>query len=615
MCYTAAVVSIEVDKRQQYIFETDKLQEMLGASRIITGTVDKANALFKETETIYLFSPVSGEIRGWAPIEKKCELLAATWNLREWLDGNGVAHSIAYLETHKEHFTKPGKETFEGVLDKQGRPVDPGAAKPNLGWVHWALGEIIRKQKDAKCIEDAHPRCSLFAACGVHGLEAANEWLPDPKSTEPLLEERRRLLGWRAAAKRLIWRDEKAEIYGRLVSAAWESAGENGTPTKEQIAEEASKLSQNLKLFEDGSDSYIGYACGDGDGMGDLLSNLHWNDCSQECWSNDPRDPWRRNRDFSLEFDGLVKRAFEVAIKNLEKQSDKRPLGERLLPQLLGGDDLWMVGEKGTILEVCKRFIKSYEEMAIDVSKNEFATLRQALKVAKIRQKLENKPEKPLLFTISMGIAFAKSGHPVFETIDVAESLMQSAKKLRKGIVPKEREAPNPPKGCLDWHWIESSLSEDISDVRKRGWMYTGSKGETMLLTTRPWTHDEVHAFGEAAVEFHQIPRRKREQLEEILRLGKTLGDLAWKSWSDGLEIKERKTVENIVSYLGVWKPDVKRSPWVDLCIMEKNGERVSVYGTPFIDLLALQHVLGLEQSASSAETLPNDKEPEHEEN
>jgi hypothetical protein len=354
--------------------------------------------------------------------------------------------------------------------------------------------------------------------------------------------------------------------------------------------------------------------CGDGDGMGDLLGNLHWN---TTVWGEDGRSPWKRNREFSMKFDKLVRDAFAKAAfgsllptkEAAKKFLDTKRLYLPFIPVLLGGDDLWLVGEKEAVLEICQKFIKEYETLAGDNS--EFPILVRALNVAQPRldkkrsdaaAKLEKTPEPqpPLRFTISLGVAFAKDSHPAHDMVLIAESLMKSAKKLRKGEVPKTRKAPDPYKGCLDWHWVESSKSEEIKEARSKGWMYNGSSGETMLLTTRPWTHEEATQFQEAAETFQKVPRRKREQLEEILRLGKTLGDLAWKSWWEGLKKGERQWVSSAVALLGVWSPKVDDTPWKDnlgkaKCMLNNQEVEVDVYATPFIDLLALQHVLGLE--------------------
>ena len=58
----ACVVAVEVDGRQAYLFESDKLREMLGASRIIAQSVEHARTLFIEKAGLHLHGPVSGVI-------------------------------------------------------------------------------------------------------------------------------------------------------------------------------------------------------------------------------------------------------------------------------------------------------------------------------------------------------------------------------------------------------------------------------------------------------------------------------------------------------------------------------------------------------------------------
>src|SRR6266851_4694970 len=105
----ACVVSIEVDGRQAYIFETDKLQERLGASRILDNMREQAEGLARKSSgKVMIYSPVSGAIGAWAEKTNRSELLNFAWKLREWLAEHGVEHRIGYLETDKRHFTEPG---------------------------------------------------------------------------------------------------------------------------------------------------------------------------------------------------------------------------------------------------------------------------------------------------------------------------------------------------------------------------------------------------------------------------------------------------------------------------------------------------------------------------
>jgi len=580
----ACVIAMDVNARQKYLFETDKLQEILGASRIIVAMKEEAEKFFKEEDGIHLFSPVSGEIKVWALLTCRDLLLDRSWELRLWMEEHGLSGSAAYLETYSAHFLKNGDEFSEKTHE------DPGPDSPDLAWVHWALEEILREQKDGMAGEDNRPTSSLFAECRIHGSEPANIWLTGKKAENT--DERRRLVGWRAKAKQVAWENGSVKIFSTLADAI-----KPGIEKKPVELERACKAFTNDvdKFIESSGDSYIAYACGDGDGMGEILSNLHWNNDDKWQDHSSDRKPWERNRDFVMEYDSLVSAAFKAAVS--ESVWIPKEIGKvNILPQLLGGDDVWMVGARDAIADLCPRFVNQYETLT--ESGEAFKTLRSALAVAKAHRLLcetrtgtgSGKPS--LRFTMSMGIAFCKAGFPLNKAIVYAENLMKEAKTLRKNL-PQ-------PTGCIDWYWVESSKFESIREARRQSLMYTDAPQTTTFnLTTRPWTHEEFSTFVEAAESFQCVPRGKREQLEEILRMGGPLGDLAWLRWKNSLTKQQWELCRTTKDKLPVrFRPnDLEKCGWCNAGF--PNRERY----TPFLDILALQHVFGLEGSKEQEET------------
>src|ERR1035441_5410123 len=74
------LASLEVDQRQRLILQADKLQEMLGASRLIEQTVEAARRLLATRKDIKLVTPVSGVLRFQATnLQELGEFL---WGLR-----------------------------------------------------------------------------------------------------------------------------------------------------------------------------------------------------------------------------------------------------------------------------------------------------------------------------------------------------------------------------------------------------------------------------------------------------------------------------------------------------------------------------------------------------
>lgn len=591
----ACVVAIDVDARQRYIFETDKLREMLGASRIIDNTRTRAESVFAEGAGLFLFSPVSGEIRAWCRRRERDVLLSKAWEMREWLNSLGVSHTIAYWEGSAASF-----EPSQGAA---------AGAAPDLASVHQDVGRRARLLKDGKPGADATPRCSLFAACQIHGSDAATEWNPGGDFDG---ETRRELVGYRAKAKLATWTKEKNEFYDdHLTAPIWsrfrempELLRQAGIELRDDLALRVAELANNQgdTLFErpitfsdlaereklvSRDDQFIAFLCADGDGMGRVISRLRWN---APDWG-DEIAPWRRNRHFSESLDRCIRNAMIEAVVDvtlpvsgsvadvLQGLLDAGKVELPILPLLRGGEDIWMVAMRECALPLATTFARSYQRILEEDSAGE--VIRRAKAVAGCSDEV---------LSLSVGIVFARAGHPVSAMIEGADQrLLRSAKALRKGGLASTHR-PAQSEGCIDWHWIESSLAEDLTQARAR--LRYKADDKVMHLTTRPWTLSESDQFVAAAQLLAYLPRRKREQIETIVRLGYSLSLLAWESWWKGLPKKQQGLFERANSALPATLRlcDPSKSPWRNL------GSTDSPYWvTPLVDLLALQHVLGLE--------------------
>ena len=695
----AWAVSVEVDGRQKYLFETDKLQEMVGASAIMR---QLASEFGKQSENdpaaIHIFQPASGEIRAWST--NRVALLHYAWKAREWLTERGVEHTVALLECRRDHFIRdktPCEEEQARCAKKQEEDIDPDAgagrfksepAWPDLTWVHGKLTDLARQVKNAKAGSDARPVCSLFEACRLHGFDFANEWIPEEEDESVSGREKRRALrGYRASKKwgarqrdrtRFIDEDVRRPLKERADALTKAAGGcdtkrvmerverllgpseqkPDGSETGDASPQRAIKIddlvlrsAQQLLEGEDGADRFVAFICADGDGMGRLLTGLDWNTTA---WNNrnqdsparndwNPITPWERNREFSLTLDNVVRDAFRTAVAEVtlpDRESLKQFLDAvekgssflvPVLPQLLGGDDLWTIARKDVALKLCRTFASN-----VSTGVEESTILRKAMDISK------GASGETVSLSMSLGIAFAKAGHPVHAMIDAAESLLASAKTLRKGTAWSLRkntdwQRPEPNEGCIDWHWIESSLSETVGEARARGAAYVApDTGDVMLLTTRPWTLTETEAFENAAAVFESgapddensrgVPRRKREQLEDILRRGHVLSLVAWEAWWNGLHPKERSAVKAMSEATlsedwrlpapgcktragceaPKWDGHFDLSPWIYLGPDTDQDGKKNYYVTPLIDLLTL-HNLG--SSTGSGSDQPGDGE------
>ena len=660
----AWVSSIEVDGRQKYLFETDKLQEMVGASAITRNLADEACRLeeLDECKTIHLFQPASGEVRAWSP--DRTRLLTFVWKLREWLAERGVEHTAVLLDCRQDHFECDRQDTpteapdtqHDQATDDQATDLPPEPDVPDLAWVHRTLTALARRVKNAKPGSDARPVCSLFESCRIHALDFANYWTPSQEDEQEGTgrEKRRALRGYRAQGKfdarqadrvRFIDEDVRTPLFERSMALLPdESSGDQNDqslrdwvcakldPKKGGQSSERAITIGNLVLDptgwfdEEPTDQFVAFICADGDGMGRLLTGLSWNvpdwGGSNDCDDFGTLRPWERNRRFSTALDDVVRDAFRAAVAEVtlpNKAALKRlhsaaeggdPFVIPVLPQLLGGDDLWTIARKDVALPLCRIFAACVEH---GIGQN--AVLQRGMELARKRSEADVK------LTMSQGVAFAKAGHPAHAMIEAAESLLDSAKTLRKG---KAWQRGEPCEGCLDWHWIESSLSETVAEARAASAAYVApDTGDVMLLTTRPWTQAEAEQFERAACMLrHQkegIPRRKREQLDGILRRGHVLSLVAWEAWWNRLRDCERDAVKSASAALAeAWRlpsPCEDRAgcearhwkhlplyPWIHLGKAGDGAAEKHYYVTPFLDFLALDNLAGSGEGAACDE-------------
>ncbi len=556
----ACAVWIEIEARQAYLFETDKLQEMLGASRIMASTVPEK---FTESDPCMYFQVVSGEIGIWALKEHQCDLLAHAWQQCDTLASNGVRFACGYIETDRRHFEDQGGDLVKEVIGK--------------------LKEVVGEQKQRRLVIDASPSCAFFAPCRIHGWEHANHWTPRPKN----LDDRRRLVGQRAFDKRSQWRRFRDGFYERtLVEPIQEALKDLGVTLNKPI--EFADLAESQEGAEERQDQYVAFICADGDGMGTLLSGIDWNE--GEDWAGDGLKPWQRNQRFALQLDGALIAAFTDAMKTevlrtLDKSidADKPVVHVPMLPQLMGGDDMWMIVRRDIALRFAAALADGFSARL--ATSPDTDVVRRAVRVS---QKQDAGAAAP---TLSIGIAFAKAGYPASSMISAAESLLKSAKQLRKGQIDGRAQ---PTEGCLDWHWIESSVSESVTDARTAALSYrqpadNGNPERTFSLTTRPWTLSQTTQALAAVKVFNRIARRKREQLEQVLRDGLEVSLLGWEGWWKSLTPGERQAMNETRDALAslitldswAYKNDVPFSPW-------RSNQSQPNFDTPFLDLLAL---------------------------
>ncbi len=124
-------------------------------------------------------------------------------------------------------------------------------------------------------------------------------------------------------------------------------------------------------------------------------------------------------------------------------------------PIVLGGDDLTVICRADLALDYVAEFIKQFENK----TREQLGEILQKYNV------FENETNKRL--TACAGIAYIKSSFPFYYGYNLAETLCSLAKKDAKDS-DEIREGKKLPKSCLMFHKVQDSFSEDWSAIAKR---------------------------------------------------------------------------------------------------------------------------------------------------
>jgi hypothetical protein len=274
------LAAIAVDKRQHYILSADKLQEMVGASHLIAGTVRKAQSLCVPGR-VQMVRPVSGEI--WVRATNLSDLQCFLFQLRSELVTND------WLNV-----------TF-ALIEDNGAPGD--AFK--------ALEQELQRQKANRISADGAPASPFFARCRIQPELPANHWKPGR-------DDSRRMLVSRGAAHRK--EAAEAEHTDHPLTAPY-------------------RRPEQMKHMACGQEnSYIALIKADVDGLGGMQMNANWERAAGAL----DRSVYEVVKEFARAIEQNVKSAVQHAIELRVLPHYLRGFYP-VLPLVQAGDDLWLI--------------------------------------------------------------------------------------------------------------------------------------------------------------------------------------------------------------------------------------------------------------------------------
>ena len=221
------------------------------------------------------------------------------------------------------------------------------------------------------------------------------------------------------------------------------------------IPKESTENSANMKIdiktniqdYQD-TDSFFGLMYSDGDGLGDFLKNskdrfidlLKTNDKAEDLYL-------KFMGEFSKKLDETTKNSLRDVLKEVFEKADKKDKWGEFL--IVGGDDVCAVFPPNLVMEISTKFQKRFEK-EMDNAMSEITK--------------DIGEDKNTRITSSSGVIIAKAKTPMFQLFDQALHLQKSAKKARKKAVDENLNKT----GFIDFQVIGSEGCIDIDEFRDK---------------------------------------------------------------------------------------------------------------------------------------------------
>ncbi len=254
---------------------------------------------------------------------------------------------------------------------------------------------------------------------------------------------------------------------------------------------------ETIEAYKDGK-SFVGFMYADGDGLGDFLSKLK----DKFVENNNEADYKTFLKEFSVKLDAVTKDSLIEAMKELkhkfpihkkENGEERRYYGEFLI---VGGDDVCGVFPADLVLELSEKYQAIFEKEMYkffednrDTNSNEINNI-----------------------TTSSGVLIAKAKTPMYLLFNQSLKLQKSAKKARYNKFKDKKEEKK--HGYTDFQVIGSEGNVDIMDFR------TAQKLENLMQ--RPYEVSENNSNLKELIEKIQnfkksgFPRNKIRKFYEL---------------------------------------------------------------------------------------------------
>ncbi|NLX99915.1 MAG: hypothetical protein GXY83_27775 [Rhodopirellula sp.] len=241
---------------------------------------------------------------------------------------------------------------------------------------------------------------------------------------------------------------------------------------------------------------YIGLVYADGNAMGRLVQEL---DAAETCQSfSDLVDSSIRNACFHA-LEAVLKSEVDAIRRSVASGLRPKPVPADIL--LLGGDDLMVVLPADRALSFALTISEHFERLTQEAIAKQSGACRKFF-----QDRLKDRG-----LTISCGVAVGRANYPFYLLLNLAEELLQNAK--RAGHAARQKEDLYAMPSFLDFHVVAGAASHELKHVREDDYFTETKQSRTL----RPLSHGQLLALQQAVAQLRSVrfPRSKLHDLFE----------------------------------------------------------------------------------------------------
>jgi len=449
---------IETASNQRYIFQSNKLREVLGASELV-----------RRAGTDFVRDAVAE-----GGFEGACEVCVAT-------SGKAVAAFEAAQDartfvsrvTRRALAEAPGLGVYGAVSEALSADADPATAAAALRGLFERIG---RNRLALAAPETRFGHLPPVAPCRTTGLPGAGWWIdPDGKSAE---------ISAAALAKRAAAREDRRNGVTHGPFAA--------DRLREDFGDAA--VCADPDLLEKTGCGWFAVVHADGNGFGEVFMNL--DRCLPAGRPRTAQALLAFYADLSAALDDIGRQATVEAVGGLCDRRVRDPARDDprraipIVPLVMGGDDLTVIVDGSQAVAFAAAYVAAFE--------------RRSGEHPLVGTLTRN--GRPLSFGAAAGVAIVKPHHPFHRAYELSEELLRSAKIVKKVLGAGA--------SALDFQVVFGDTTSDLETLRD-GWRIGNAS-----LTLRPYVVSPPARYADAAAESRAWADRRHVDTLAAARAG-----------------------------------------------------------------------------------------------